>query len=470
MNGKQYVGRRISRFEAYGQTRPIDGVALVVDEENEYLAGDQSGYVLEITCPYGSQAMADNLLATLQGKSQPGYTAQNAVMDPAAELGDGVTVNGIYAPLVSRRVVFGSGHLGEISAPGESDLDHEYGAGNPVMREINRKLASTRSYIEKTSEEIRLGIEDAMDERLAEMTVTLEGISTRIGDAEGNISSMTQTATGLESKIESVSGDVSSLKQTATTLESKISGVDGSVTSLEQTVKSIKLEVANGEGSSTITLTGDGITAQSQTIQFTGDIVFASDLTDGKTVISGDNIQTGHFSADLIEGGTLVLGGMDNGNGLLEIRKYNGTTFGTLDNTGMSFSSSGRVSGTTYTYESQLNDQGITFKINGTATMNIAPLYGSSGDVYTGFGVYKPLLFMPGSGGSVAFRYGGLEGAGAYKAPFFFGQSVYMAGGMRADTISAGGNGFGTDLRWETVTLKDGRTCRALCAWTYRDE
>ena len=36
MNNKVYVGRRMGSFEGYGQTRPIDGVALIVDEENEY--------------------------------------------------------------------------------------------------------------------------------------------------------------------------------------------------------------------------------------------------------------------------------------------------------------------------------------------------------------------------------------------------------------------------------------------------
>lgn len=55
----------------------------------------------------------------------------------------------------------------------------------------------------------------------------------------------------------------------------------------------MKLEVANGETSSTITLTSGETQIASETIQFTGDVIFKSNLTDGETTISGNNIQTG---------------------------------------------------------------------------------------------------------------------------------------------------------------------------------
>ena len=84
MNSKHYIGRRVGRFERSGDIRAVDGVALIVDEEHEFRAGDMEGNVLEITCPYGTQAMADALLTQLRGRTYTGYTAENAAADPAA--------------------------------------------------------------------------------------------------------------------------------------------------------------------------------------------------------------------------------------------------------------------------------------------------------------------------------------------------------------------------------------------------
>lgn len=69
---------------------------------------------------------------------------------------------------------------------------------------------------------------------------------------------------------------------------------------------SLKLSVSNGEKSSTISLTKDGVLLSSQTIQFTGQVVFKSDLsTAGSTSIDGANITTGKISADRIDVGEL---------------------------------------------------------------------------------------------------------------------------------------------------------------------
>lgn len=64
---------------------------------------------------------------------------------------------------------------------------------------------------------------------------------------------------------------------------------------------SLKLSVTNGEKTSQISLTGDGINL-SGTVQFTGDVVFKSDLsTAGSTTINGANIMTGTITADMVD-------------------------------------------------------------------------------------------------------------------------------------------------------------------------
>lgn len=58
---------------------------------------------------------------------------------------------------------------------------------------------------------------------------------------------------------------------------------------------------------------------------------------DGK--FSADFISTGHLLANFIQGGTLSLGGVDNGNGVLEIYDANGTKTGEITKDGFNFAS-----------------------------------------------------------------------------------------------------------------------------------
>jgi hypothetical protein len=58
-----------------------DGEAVV------YEAGDVSGNVLEIKNPFGTQAMANNILNAVRGYQYQPMDAQAALLNPAAEMG-----------------------------------------------------------------------------------------------------------------------------------------------------------------------------------------------------------------------------------------------------------------------------------------------------------------------------------------------------------------------------------------------
>ncbi len=187
MNGKYYIGDKAATFKSTGRTRGIDGVALVVDDGTEYKAGDQLGYVLVLECPYGTQAMADALLEKLRGKSYEGFETTGAALPTGAELGDGVTVKGLYAPIVRRRVQFVGDLAADVSAPTGGDTDHEFGFTDPTQRQIERAAARSRSYIDKKADEIKLGVEDEVDGKLAEITVDLEGVSASVRSLSGDV-------------------------------------------------------------------------------------------------------------------------------------------------------------------------------------------------------------------------------------------------------------------------------------------
>ena len=180
MSEKYYVGGDITSFADNGKYKPISRVTLLVDDENSLTAGDDTGMEVIASCPHATQPMVNALLQTMKGYQYQAYEAGAANIDPAAELGDGVTVGGIYSPL-SKLSDDGRGYAG-ISSPGEAEMEDEYPSGGYITQEFNRKIAETRSTITKTSEAIMLKVE-GIDGKYTEVKTTLDGLT--VTDASG---------------------------------------------------------------------------------------------------------------------------------------------------------------------------------------------------------------------------------------------------------------------------------------------
>lgn len=192
MSNKYYVGKDVTSFSDKGKYKPISRVTLLVDDENSLTAGDDTGMEVIASCPHATQPMVNALLQTMKGYQYQAYEAGAANIDPAAELGDGVTVGGIYSPL-SKLSDDGRGYAG-ISSPGEAEMEDEYPAGGYITQEFNRKIAETRSTITKTSEEINLKVE-GIDGRVSDITQTVDGISLSVTSASNPDGQTTATIT-----------------------------------------------------------------------------------------------------------------------------------------------------------------------------------------------------------------------------------------------------------------------------------
>lgn len=322
MNTLHNVGKQVSSFETYTQLDAITGIALIVDEE-AYIAGDDTGYMLEVHCPYGTQTMANNLLSQLGGQSYAGFRAENAPLSPAAELGDWVTVNGGTYMLAYRSVTFGPGHMSEIAAPGENVLEHEYGWSNPEKRTWERNLA--RSLIAKTNDMISLEIygEDrkgGLNGRMNTFTMGLSSISNEIKgykdtvtgyeellavykqDLEGysgEVSKYTEEVNGYKEQVISYKGSVDGFEQRVALYQEQAGKTQKAYSTIDQRVNSIKMEVTNGDNSASIQLMVDGKAQGSPAeIKMTGLVTFASLKAGGTSEIDGSRITTGKISAE----------------------------------------------------------------------------------------------------------------------------------------------------------------------------
>lgn len=206
MSDKYYVGGDITSFADNGKYKPISRVTLLVDDENSLTAGDDTGMEVIASCPHATQPMVNALLQTMKGYQYQAYEAGAANIDPAAELGDGVTVGGIYSPL-SKLSDDGRGYAG-ISSPGEAEMEDEYPAEGYITQEFNRKIAETRTTITKTSEEIMLKVE-GIDGKYTEVKTTLDGLT--VTDASG-----TTKINGSSIKTDNLYVDAANIKGTLT--------------------------------------------------------------------------------------------------------------------------------------------------------------------------------------------------------------------------------------------------------------
>ena len=262
MSDKLFVGLGVTSVEDNGTLPPISRVTLMVDDNNAITAGDDTGREIVADCPFATQEMVNALLANLQGYQYHAYTASDAGIDPAVELGDAVTVGGIYS-VVSRIEDDGTGYP-SIAAPGEAELEDEYPSVGPVTQTFNRQISETRSLISKTSEEILLQVENELEGLSSSFSVQLQQI------------------------------------------QSQVTGLDGQVSSITQKVDNITLSVSNGSTSSSISLSVGGVTVSSQTIQMNGLVTFTG-LANGTTTIDGACIKTGTIEASRIDTDSLYV-------------------------------------------------------------------------------------------------------------------------------------------------------------------
>ncbi len=255
MSDKYYVGGDITSFADNGKYKPISRVTLLVDDENSLTAGDDTGMEVIASCPHATQSMVNALLQTMKGYQYQAYEAGAANIDPAAELGDGVTVGGIYSPL-SKLSDDGRGYAG-ISSPGEAEMEDEYPAEGYITQEFNRKISKTRSLITKTSEAINL-------------------------------------------RIDGIDGDVSSLQVSLGNVQSEVSGkIDGNTAQslINQSIDTIELSVSSGSGGSTFTLKAGSTTLSTNTL----DLHVNAVNIDG--TLNASQIQTGSiYVGDLADG------------------------------------------------------------------------------------------------------------------------------------------------------------------------
>ena len=159
------ISKRTEQLDKAPLFEPYSKVIIHVgiDENGEpisYSAGNDTGRTMEFSNEWGTQEMANRVLNRIRGYQYQPYTAEKALIDPSVELGDGLTVSGLYSGIFVQATTFNALMPSDASAPVDEEITHEYGFESQTNRAYTRMVAQTRSGITQNAREITAQVEE----------------------------------------------------------------------------------------------------------------------------------------------------------------------------------------------------------------------------------------------------------------------------------------------------------------------
>lgn len=191
-------------MESLDKAEQFDGfskVVIIVSDEIEYSSGDDTGRTLTLNCPWGTQEIADNILRSIKGFQYQPMTVKGALVDPSAEIGDGISANGVYSGIYSHAIKFNSNLPSDISAPSDEEIDEEFPYKSSQERNVERQNKEIRASLSIQADRITQEVterQNQVGELRATLNVQAQQIEAKVSKDGGNSSSFgwKLTATG----------------------------------------------------------------------------------------------------------------------------------------------------------------------------------------------------------------------------------------------------------------------------------
>lgn len=226
MSDKINLLRRVSSLDTAPQFQPYSKVIIHIDDETKIEVGDDTGRTLEYEDPFGSREQAERQLAALRGYQYQPFYAEKALLDPAAEIGDGISVGKVYGGLYQRKREFSRLMAADIAAPHDEEIDHEYKYESPTERKFKRQMGDVRATLLIQADRIEAEVAErtAQNEQInATLGIQATQIAAKVSQTGGNNSSFGWSL--LADKFSLYSGNREVFKATSSGVE-----IDGKIT------------------------------------------------------------------------------------------------------------------------------------------------------------------------------------------------------------------------------------------------
>ena len=124
-----------------------------------------TGRVLDIVNPFGTVAMASNILAALRQTNGIAINyspfTSDAIIPPHFEIGDAVNINGDHHGIYAFETKASRLPLSKINAPTDEEIDHEYPFRSDVKtRQLTRKFGAVQSQFNVQADKISSKVEE----------------------------------------------------------------------------------------------------------------------------------------------------------------------------------------------------------------------------------------------------------------------------------------------------------------------
>lgn len=178
MSDSVYIGRSAAGYTTTPALARYTKVVINIDDDTYVEAGDGDN-ILELSCPWATAQMATDILESIKNYSYQPYDTDWAKLDPAAELGDGVTINGVFSGIFTKETTFSTLMSARIAAPQDNAVDHEYPYKSQTDRKVTRQFSETRASLRVNADNIAAEVL-ARENGEKEMRATLQLHATEI--------------------------------------------------------------------------------------------------------------------------------------------------------------------------------------------------------------------------------------------------------------------------------------------------
>lgn len=143
-----YVGKREKQFDKSPITDEYTHVNITSGKTVISAAKEtDNGRLLEFECPWATQQVADNILASLNGFRYKPFDSQGTTIPPHVEIGDSLIIHGVLSQMFSQKTNVDSLFASDCRAPFDEEIEHEFHYKNPEERKMSRYNEVTARFI-----------------------------------------------------------------------------------------------------------------------------------------------------------------------------------------------------------------------------------------------------------------------------------------------------------------------------------
>ena len=252
-------------------------------------------------------------------------------MDPAVELGDGVTANNVYGGVYTSKLKFGPMLTATVAAPEDEEINHEYPYKSKPNKEITREAKQLRAEMRVQADRITMEVNErksAVEQMTAQLQIQAGLIEARVTKTGGNASSFGWALDDSSWRLQANSRDVLLANKNGLEVYGKITATSGKIGGfdIQSNYMSYNNQTWDGTNTTGIYLGPSGfqlgknfkvdssgnLTASSG--KFTGTIYAGNiEYGDDAGYLSGSGIDSGSISGNRLKANTVSTSYTSNG-------------------------------------------------------------------------------------------------------------------------------------------------------------